>query len=226
MNDILGLIRQTALEFPSIKRIILFGSRARGDCTDDSDYDIAVFGADENTRVNFSDKIDELPTLRKIDVIFVTDRLIGKPIYDNILKDGVVIMDKFAVKLENYRKAVSRLAEGITEAETNGSLTLRDGVIQRFEFTTELAWKSAREYLLSEGETGINSPKPVMRTALRTSLIADEQGWIKILDDRNATSHMYDEEQTEEIFERIKTEHIALFKALLNALEAKQANRG
>ncbi|MCM1329629.1 MAG: HI0074 family nucleotidyltransferase substrate-binding subunit [Ruminococcus sp.] len=222
MNNILGLIRQTALEFPSIKRVMLFGSRARGDWSDGSDYDIAVFGADENARVNFSDKIDELPTLHKIDVIFVNDGLIGKPIYDNILKDGVVIMDKFAGKLENYRKAVSRLEEGITETGTNGSLTLRDGVIQRFEFTTELAWKSAREYLLSEGETDINSPKPVMRAALRTGLIADEQGWIKILDDRNATSHMYDEEQTEEIFERIKTEHIALFKALLNALEKKE----
>ena len=101
-------------------------------------------------------------------------------------------------------------------------MTLRDGVIQRFEFTTELAWKSTREYLLSEGETDINSPKPVMRAALRTDLITDEQGWIKILDDRNMTSHIYDEEEVQAIFERIRTKHIVLFKELLDILEAKK----
>ena len=131
-------------------------------------------------------------------------------------------MDKFICKLENYKKAVLRLEEGINEAEENKSMTLRDGVIQRFEFTTELAWKSTREYLLSEGETDINSPKPVMRAALRTDLITDEQGWIKILDDRNMTSHIYDEEEVQAIFERIRTKHIVLFKELLDILEAKK----
>lgn len=222
MNEILSLIRQTALEFPSIRRVLLFGSRARGDFNDSSDYDIAVFGADENTVANFTNRIDELPTLYKIDVVFVNDKLVGKPIYNSIMEDGVVIMDKFIGKLENYKKAVLRLEEGINEAAENNSMTLRDGVIQRFEFTTELAWKSAREYLLSEGETDINSPKPVMRAALRTDLITDEQGWIKILDDRNMTSHIYDEEEVQAIFERIRTKHIVLFKELLDILEAKK----
>ena len=222
MNEILSLIRRTALECPSIRRVVLFGSRARGDFNDGSDYDIAVFGADENTVANFTNRIDELPTLYKIDVVFVNDKLVGKPIYNSIMKDGVVIMDKFIGKLENYKKAVLRLEEGINEAEENKSMTLRDGVIQRFEFTTELAWKSAREYLLSEGETDINSPKPVMRAALRTDLITDEQGWIKILDDRNMTSHIYDEEEVQAIFERIRTKHIVLFKELLDILEAKK----
>ena len=58
MNEILSLIRRTALEFPSIRRVVLFGSRARGDFNDGSDYDIAVFGADENTVANFTNRID------------------------------------------------------------------------------------------------------------------------------------------------------------------------
>ena len=122
MNEILSLIRQTALEFPSIRRVLLFGSPARGDFSDGSDYDIAIFGADENTVANFTNRIDELPTLYKIDVVFVNDKLVGKPIYNSIMKDGVVIMDKFIGKLENYKKAVLRLEEGINEAEENKSM--------------------------------------------------------------------------------------------------------
>lgn len=95
---------------------------------------------------------------------------------------------------------------------------MRDGVIQRFEFTAELAWKTIREYLLSEQIININTPKSVMREAFKAGIISDSDGWIKILDDRNSTPHIYDEEDAAEIYNRICVNHITLFDSLKNKL--------
>lgn len=108
--------------------------------------------------------------------------------------------------------------ESLKEAETNNSLTVRDGVIQRFEFTSDLAWKTIREHLLTQEITDINSPKSVMSEAYSNRLITNDTGWLQILRDRNSTSHIYDEEDATEIYKRIAFEHILLFDELLDVL--------
>ena len=130
-------------------------------------------------------------------------------------------MDRFVIKLNNYKKALARLHESIIDSDKYENLTFRDGVIQRFEFTADLAWKTTREYLINEGITDINSPKSVMRGAYAAGLIKDEVGWLRILDDRNSTSHIYDEDDAAEIYERIKLDHIKLFDDLLEKLDIK-----
>ena len=109
--------------------------------------------------------------------------------------------------------------ESLEEARTTDSLTVRDGVIQRFEFTTELAWKTAREYLLALEVSDINNPKNVMSEAFRNQLITDEAGWLQILRDRNATPHMYDDKDAADIYHRIASAHIRLFDELLHKLQ-------
>lgn len=222
MDRITELIKHIALELPNITRVVLFGSRARGDYSEKSDYDIAVFNADSETQAIFNDRTDDLPTLCKIDIVYIRESHKGTEFYKNIIKDGVVIMSKFTHKLENFKKAVNRLNEAINDSKKYKIDTLKDAVIQRFEFTTELAWKTAREYLPELGETDINSPKPVMRTAFRAGLVSDGQGWIQIFDDRNVTSHIYDDEDAENVYKRIIENHIKLFEALLEKLENKE----
>lgn len=221
MDSVLTEIRNIALKYKAVKRVVLFGSRARKDNTEYSDYDIAVFSDDAQQNVLFQNELEEIATLNKIDVVFITKKHIDTLLYENIKKDGIDIMNKFQTKLQNYQNALLRLHESIEESKTNGSLTLRDGVIQRFEFTTELAWKTAREYLLSLEIMDINSPKTVMREAFHNGLIQNETGWLQILQDRNSTSHIYDEEDADAVFTRIKDAHVELFDSLLKILQTK-----
>ena len=96
---------------------------------------------------------------------------------------------------------------------------MRDGVIQRFEFTCELAWKTTREFLLEQNFTELNSPKATMRQAFTYGLIDDEAAWIALLNARNQTSHIYDDATAQEIYDQIGTQYVALFDDLLARLK-------
>ena len=211
-NKIVSLGKQLSAE-----KIILFGSRARGDNREKSDIDIAVYGMPVCNRVAFSEGINNLPTLLSFDIVFVTDET-DKALIENINKDGVLLMSKFIEKLDKFREAVRRLDEALEEYEKFSISSSRDGVIQRFEFCTELAWKSTREYLISEGYIDLNSPKSVMKQAYADNIIADEQAWLELLYSRNLTSHIYDEATASDIFESIKNKYLDLFKALIEKL--------
>lgn len=221
MDKILDKIKNAALNYNNINKVILFGSRARGDNTDKSDYDIAVFSnnTDISQHIKFLEDIDNIDTLNKIDVVFIKKTHLNTNLYQNIIRDGVIIMNKFQIKLNNYTNALARLHESVEESNSNNSLTIRDGVIQRFEFTTELSWKTIREYLLIQEVSNINTPKSVMRAAFAADIISNEEGWLSILRDRNSTSHIYDEDDANEIFDRITAQHIKLFDKLSDKLQ-------
>lgn len=119
----------------------------------------------------------------------------------------------------NFNKAVCRLEEALNEYEKYAISSSRDGVIQRFEFCTELAWKSTREYLLSEGYVDINSPKTVMKQAYADNLIEDDEAWLELLYSRNLTSHIYDDNTASDIFNNIKNKYLHLFKELIAKLK-------
>lgn len=106
-------------------------------------------------------------------------------------------------KFENFIKALDRLKEGLLQYDEEDELQ-RDGIIHRYEFTFELAWKTLKEVFEDEGLVGLNSPKTVLREAYSSGLIDDEKIWLDMLVDRNAPSHIYSQSNAIEICKRIK----------------------
>ena len=90
----------------------------------------------------------------------------------------------------DYRAALARLREGADEDPARSPLVV-DGVIQRFEFTFELAWKLLKAWLWHQG-IECRSPRSCIKGAFQQGLIRDGDGWIVMLEDRNRTSHLYD----------------------------------
>lgn len=202
-----------------VAKVILFGSRARGDYRRNSDIDIAVFflkGYLEKERAAFMlDISEELPTLYEINVVFVnneTDERLLKNIHD----DGVTLFMRES-KLDNYVKAVKRVneAKGIYLGSQDD--LHRDGLIQRFEFTFELAWKTLKEYLESEGYIEAKTPKSVLKTAFSLDLINGEE-WNDMLADRIQAAQIYDESVAASICGRITATYAELFDKLADKL--------
>lgn len=200
-------------------KMVLFGSRARGDNTPRSDIDLAVYGMPEKNRARFAMDAEELPTLLRLDIVHVHPGM-DEAFLKNIERDGVILMGEFREKYAKLQDAVLRLKEALSEYAATPTSTVRDGAIQRFEFCTELAWKTLREYLLDQGYTEINSPKATIRRGFEEGAITDE-AWLTLLNDRNLTSHVYDDDTAAKIFERIQGQYLALFDGLILYLRSE-----
>ncbi|HEY5585316.1 MAG TPA: nucleotidyltransferase substrate binding protein [Ruminiclostridium sp.] len=130
-------------------------------------------------------------------------------------------MSDYKQKYENYKNAFDRLSKGIVKFDKINDLQ-RDGLIQRFEFTFELAWKTIKAIFEDEGLIGLNSPKTILREALSAGLIEDDELWLLMLNDRNSTSHIYSEELAIEICNNITTKHITAFGELIKQIQIRK----
>lgn len=216
MKSLYANIASTAKKYGASK-VVLFGSRARGDNRERSDIDLAVFNMPIDNQILFSEEISTLPTLLDFDLVFIKETT-SKALLDNIEKDGVILMSKFEDKKAKLVSAIQRLEEAFKDYDTIQYSTIRDGAIKRFEFCTELAWKTCREYLIEQGYQDINSPKAVMKQAFSDGIINDETVWLEILNSRNETAHIYDENNSVEIFNNIRNKYLKELKSLINKL--------
>ncbi|SDI01840.1 nucleotidyltransferase substrate binding protein [Desulfosporosinus hippei] len=132
-------------------------------------------------------------------------------------------MSEPATKLHNFTNALNRLKEGIGKYDNSNDL-LRDGVIRRFEFTFELAWKTLKAIFEDEGLRGLNSPKSVLREAFTAELIKDDELWLAMLNDRNSTAHIYNEQIAIEICDNIQHKYLIELENLLERIKIRFAN--
>lgn len=143
MPDLTALSRKSGISVPVLQaiasagrrhaqRVVLYGSRARGDHQPESDIDIAFFGSNEGF-FRFETCMEQLPTLLDLDV---------------------------------------------------------------------------------------HSPKAVMRKAYAEHIITDEAGWLALLDARNQTSHLYDDEVASAVYQAIEGTYLPLLRALSEKLSA------
>lgn len=120
-------------------------------------------------------------------------------------------------KVENYKNALTQLEEAVERYQKTPEDSLyRDGLIQRFEFTVELAWKSIKEYLEDQGVVlSIASPRGILKEAFAAGVLDDGDLWNNILTARNLTSHVYDEATAVGIAQQICTEFLPPLRALM-----------
>lgn len=118
-------------------------------------------------------------------------------------------------RLQHFQKAYLEL-ESACQKKTYNKLE-RGGLIQAFEFTFELAWKTLQDLLIERGYE-IRGPKPTIEQAFQDGLIEDGEAWVKMLLSRNLTTHTYNEDTAEKIAESIKNTYQPLFASLIKKL--------
>ena len=119
-------------------------------------------------------------------------------------------------RFNNYCKALAKLVQAVellskqTEREEAIDELLQEGLIQRFEYTHELAWKVMKDYAEYQGYTDVRGSRDAIRKALEMGLI-DDRRWMETIEDRNLTVHNYDNEIASEIYENIMKAYSPLF---------------
>ena len=128
-------------------------------------------------------------------------------------------------RFENYSRAYRLLREAVETAEARSLSTLeKEGLVQRFEYTWELAWKVLRDYLFAEGIVlNTVTPRSVLRAAYAAGVIADGEIWLAALDARNKMAHVYSQEAFETVVGEIRSRYLAVLDGLHMTLLEKRA---
>lgn len=106
-------------------------------------------------------------------------------------------------RFENFTKAYEHLKYAVEEIKNPSDLE-KEGTIQRFEFTHELAWKVMKDFLIDRGIQGIIGSKDATRHAFQNELISNGQVWMDMIESRNRTVHTYINNILETEYWRIK----------------------
>ena len=119
-------------------------------------------------------------------------------------------------RFSNYKKALAQLQSAVAlSKERELSLLEKQGLIQAFEYTHELAWKTMKDFLEYRGATEqIYGSKDATRQAFAVGLITNGDVWMQMIRSRNLTSHTYDEETVEAIVDLILGSYVFAFEAL------------
>jgi nucleotidyltransferase substrate binding protein (TIGR01987 family) len=109
-------------------------------------------------------------------------------------------------RYSNFKKALTQLERFMEKEELNEME--EQGLIQAFEYTFELAWKTLQDILEEEsGYSEIRGPRPAIMQAFRDGYISHGEKWMEMLKDRNRTVHSYNEKIAKEIIHSIKNEY-------------------
>src|SRR6056297_1386543 len=125
-------------------------------------------------------------------------------------------------RFSNFKKALNQLEKAIgISKERKLSELEKQGLIQAFEFTHELAWNTLKDFFEYQGNNSITGSRDAMREAINKGIIQNGEGWMDMIRSRNKSSHTYNEEVAEEIVFQIKETYYPLFIELKTVLEKR-----
>lgn len=143
-------------------------------------------------------------------------------------------------RFNNFLKALSQLEKSVKfirqcflehsdSAETDDfaeiqNNLLKQGLIQSFEFTHELAWKVIKDYAEFQGNNSISGSRDAAREGFSMGLISNGEVWMEMIYSRNATSHTYNEDIAEGIYGKIISDYLQAFLELKVKLEEIKRN--
>lgn len=221
---IINQVKEIILKYAKPNRIYIYGSLVNGEAKIGSDIDIAYDDVNFKSDYLIEDEVANIDTLIKIDVKNIAkseerfkNRVIstGKVIYSATkqlrAEDGLY---NFSNALSKYKSAVDRYEEFKNEGFEDVYLDL---IVKRFEFTYEMSWKALKRYLEFLGFE-IKSPRMAFQEAFSQQIIDNEAVWLDMIEQRNLSSHVYDEIQISEILGK-KEVFKSAFVKLHNKLE-------
>lgn len=96
-------------------------------------------------------------------------------------------------RFQNYERALTLMNDALASGPDALNTLEMEGLVQRFEYTFEMAWKCLKDYLEASGVviTPV-TPRQVLKDAFAAKLVEDGQMWIDMLAQRNLLSHTYD----------------------------------
>lgn len=136
-------------------------------------------------------------------------------------------------RFSNYEKALHKLNQSVEYIQNNffeekyGDLDnvldemLKEGLIQRFEYTFELAWNVMKDYAVFQGNANVGGSRDAIREAFELQLITDGKLWMDMISSRVKTSHTYNEETAEEIYSKILNKYHPAFVDFQKVMETK-----
>ena len=143
-------------------------------------------------------------------------------------------------RFSNYIKALDKLTQSVdyinNNIEKEESIAdedldlvleemIKEGLIQRFEYTHELAWNVMKDYIDYQGNPGISGSRDATREAFQINLISNGQVWMDMIGSRNKTSHTYNEKTANEIYAKILNDYFPAFLEFRDTMEEKRSGK-
>ena len=123
-------------------------------------------------------------------------------------------------RLSNFERALALLSAALIDGPAALNQLEKEGVIQRFEYRFELAWKTTKDYMEANGFVfALVMPRQVLKDAFAAKVIADGQVWIAMLDHRNLLSHTYNPVVFAQAVEAIHQQYLPAMEQLLSFLQ-------
>lgn len=143
-------------------------------------------------------------------------------------------------RFSNYNKAFFKLEQAIAfikhnfiadeedqmNADDLGNVLdeiVKEGLIQRFEYTHELAWNVMKDYAEYQGNNTVGGSRDATREALQLKIIENGEVWMDMIQSRNKTTHTYNESTANEIYKKIIKNYFPLFLAFKIKMEEKRS---
>lgn len=124
---------------------------------------------------------------------------------------------RWVQRFSNFSKALKQLNKFIEKGKLNE--LEKQGLIQAFEYTFELAWNTIKDYFEAQGETEIHGSRDAFKLAFNRGIIEKGEIWMDMIKSRSLTSHTYNEEVAEKIASDIEKFYVAEFTALHEKFE-------